>query len=374
MSPLPLASIVINNYNYARFLGEAIDSALGQTYQRTEVIVVDDGSTDESRQVISRYAGRVVPVLKANGGQASAFNAGFAACRGEVILFLDADDLLLSTAVERAVPLLADPAVVKVHWPLWMADEHGRKTGQMFPGPTLAEGDLREVVFRLGPTNHLSAPGGGSAWSRRFLERVLPLPEDVYPNGCDTHLFELAPFFGQLRAVREPQTLYRQHGNNDHSALCPEVKVRRELRFYECYCAALVRNCESLGVRVDMEAWRRHSWWHRLDRAMAEIATLPGPGRPFILVDDNTWEVGPISDRLPIPFLERDGQYWGPPPDDATAIQELERLRRQGIGLLVLGWPAFWWLDHYAGLRDYLRSTYRCVLENERLVAFDLGC
>src|SRR5688500_10169891 len=114
----PLASVIINNYNYGRYLGAAIDSALAQTYPHTEVVVVDDGSTDDSRQVIAGYGERVVPVLKENGGQASAFNAGFAASRGDVVLFLDADDLLLPGAVAAAVAHLADPEVVKVHWPL----------------------------------------------------------------------------------------------------------------------------------------------------------------------------------------------------------------------------------------------------------------
>ena len=87
-----LASIVINNYNYGRFLPEAIESALGHTYPNTEVIVVDDGSTDNSREVISKYGSRVISVLKANGGQGSAFNAGFAASKGDLIFFLDSDD------------------------------------------------------------------------------------------------------------------------------------------------------------------------------------------------------------------------------------------------------------------------------------------
>src|SRR5687767_6151914 len=85
----PLVSIIIDNYNYARFLPAAIDSALGQTYPNTEVIVVDDGSTDTSREVIRSYGGRVVPVLKENGGMMSAYNAGFSVSRGEVVVFLD---------------------------------------------------------------------------------------------------------------------------------------------------------------------------------------------------------------------------------------------------------------------------------------------
>src|SRR6516164_3747657 len=111
------ASIIINSYNYARFLGQAIDSALEQTYPYTEVIVVDDGSTDDSRAVLTGYGDRVRAVIKDNGGQASAFNAGLRVSRGEVVFFLDSDDALLSTAVARAVELFRDPEVVKVHWP-----------------------------------------------------------------------------------------------------------------------------------------------------------------------------------------------------------------------------------------------------------------
>src|SRR5256886_12063249 len=91
-APRPLVSILINNYNYGRFLREAIDSALRQTYTNTEVIVVDDGSTDDSRPIIAGYGSRIVPVLKENGGQASAFNAGFAVSKGQWICFLDSDD------------------------------------------------------------------------------------------------------------------------------------------------------------------------------------------------------------------------------------------------------------------------------------------
>jgi cellulose synthase/poly-beta-1,6-N-acetylglucosamine synthase-like glycosyltransferase len=111
---LPLASIIIDNYNYGRLLKDAIDSALAQTYRNTEVIVVDDGSTDNSREIIAGYGDRIIPVLKENGGQASALNAGFAVSQGDVILFLDADDVLLPTAAENAMPCFEDSGLVKV--------------------------------------------------------------------------------------------------------------------------------------------------------------------------------------------------------------------------------------------------------------------
>src|SRR4051812_29276317 len=201
MPQRPQASIVINNYNYGRFLGAAVDSALAQTHPGTEVVVVDDGSTDDSRDVIAAFGGRVIPVLKENGGQASAFNAGFAACRGEVVLFLDADDLLLPTAVERAVDLLGDPAVVKVHWPLWVIDEYGRRTGPTYPAAPLSQGDLRDVVLRNGPTSSVNAPTSGNAWSRKFLEEALPVHECGDKHGADAYLFTLAPIFGPIKSI-----------------------------------------------------------------------------------------------------------------------------------------------------------------------------
>ena len=85
MESKPIVSIIINNYNYDRFLAEAIDSALNQTYPHVEIIVVDDGSTDNSRNIIADYGNRIVPVLKSNGGQACSFNEGFKASQGEII-------------------------------------------------------------------------------------------------------------------------------------------------------------------------------------------------------------------------------------------------------------------------------------------------
>ena len=373
MSAFRVASIVITSYNYGRFLNNAIDSALNQTYPCTEVIVVDDGSRDSSPEIISAYGKRIIPVWKENRGQASAFNAGFGASRGDVVLFLDSDDSLLPTAVEKAVALLGDPGVAKAHWALWVVDEDGKKTGKLRPRRALVEGDLRSRVLREGPIDYNSPPTSGNAWARGFLEQVLPAPEKEYRTFADSYLIELAPFFGSVVAITEPQGFYRVHGQNNHLAADFGEMLARKLRCFEIQCSALRRCFPDPGIALDTEAWKAHSWWHRLYRATEEIAAVIPPGDTFILVDEGRWGTDDtIAGRHRISFVERDGQWCGRPPDDETAIREIERLRHAGSGFIVFAWPAFWWLDYYRGLHDYVRSHFQCLRENERLIVFDL--
>jgi SAM-dependent methyltransferase len=127
------------------------------------------------------------------------------------------------------------------------------------------------------------------------------------------------------------------------------------------WSAALEDNISSLDVV-----------WRNIYLISQEIMALIPPGDAFILVDHEVFRDELAIGRRPLPFLERDGKYWGPPPDDITAIRELERLRRSGASFIAFAWPAFWWLDHYSELHRHLRSQFRCVLENELLIVFDL--
>ncbi|MFH2107721.1 MAG: glycosyltransferase [Chrysiogenia bacterium] len=99
----PLVSVIIPNFNYGDFVAEAIESALGQSYPGVEVIVVDDGSTDSSAAVIAAFAGRIRHMAKENGGLSSARNAGISIAQGDLLLFLDADDVLSPDAVDGLV-------------------------------------------------------------------------------------------------------------------------------------------------------------------------------------------------------------------------------------------------------------------------------
>jgi glycosyltransferase involved in cell wall biosynthesis len=376
----PLFSIVINNYNYGRFIEEAIDSAMAQTYQPTEVVVVDDGSTDDSRDRIDRYGDRVVKVFQENAGQTAAMNAGFAASRGEFVLFLDSDDVLSSDVVERAVAVFDRyPQTVLVHWRMRVVDAAGKLMNETMPKLDPEEGQyLRSMVLTYGPNSFRRVPTSGNALRRSFVERVAPFPMNerelgLSSAGVDAYLSMLAPLFGLVRRLPEPSGRYRVHGNNSYAGSDFDAKMDRLLKLYESHCESLHKTCESLGVSCDTSLWRSRSWPHLLDRSLSEMREAIDLSKPFVLIDEAQWGMDCNDKHRAIPFLERDGVYWGRPANDRVAIEELTRLQAEGVQHVVVAWPAFWWLDHYAGFAQHLRQHARRLIDNERIIVFRLS-
>ncbi len=109
----------------------------------------------------------------------------------------------------------------------------------------------------------------------------------------------------------------------------------------------------------------------RLQVAKDGLTRLIPASQPFILIDEEQIR-GELAHSAAIPFLEKDGQYWGPPPDDETAIRELERLRQAGAKYLAVVWPCFWWLEHYSSFHRHLEGNCRCILRSEEIVVFQL--
>jgi glycosyltransferase involved in cell wall biosynthesis len=378
MGRIPLASIVISSYNYGRFLREAINGALTQTYEHREVVVVDDGSTDESREIVGSYGARIKAILKKNEGQASAFNAGVRASKGEVLFFVDSDDVLLPTAVEEAMRLLAKDDVAKVHWPLWVIDEAGIKTGQVLPGTDpLPEGDLQTAVLEAGADGYTWPPTTGNCWSRRFVDTVFPLPEAEYQTCPDYYLAALAPLYGAVKQIATPLGLYRIHGTNHgwRGPIEERLEVLRQRTDHTL--SVLTTHCRIKGLSLNVDLCRSNSWYSWLTRIylMArELSAIIPPDASWILADEGKLENRdvPLPGRRPMPFPEHDGEYWGQPEDDETAVREFERLRQTGAAFMVFAWPAFWWLDYYEKLHHCLRARFSCTLANERVVVFDL--
>lgn len=373
MSQLPLASIIIDNYNYGRFLAASIDSALHQDYPRTEIIVVDDGSTDHSREVMASYGNRIVTVFQENRGQAAAFNAGFRRSQGEVVVFLDADDSLFATAMNRAVEAVRGGPIVKAHWLLEVVDEQGKRTGKTCPRE-LVDGDLRDKILKDGPWCVPAPPTTCNAWTRRMLDGIMPIPEEDFRICADAYLVTLGWACGPTRRVGEPQGFYRLHRGSNYRGLPPLQKLRRDMEVYDRLCGALGEYFSRQGLTLDPENWKRRPWApHQIYQAGQELAGLIPAGATFIMVDADNW-VSPLCPGLrQLPFLERNGQYWGPPADDDNALGELKRMQKEfGAGYIAFAEPAFWWLDHYKSFTGHLRSRFRCALQNERLVVFDL--
>ncbi len=115
----------------------------------------------------------------------------------------------------------------------------------------------------------------------------------------------------------------------------------------------------------------KHADARRLQACRVELIELIPQSEPFVLVDEEQLR-GELPHVRAIPFLERNGEYWGPPEDDEKAIRELERLRQAGARYIAFTWPAFWWLDHYTKFYAHLRKMGRCVRRNQRLRVFDL--
>jgi Glycosyl transferase family 2 len=371
----PLVSVIVNNYNYAAYLGTAIDSALQQDYAHKEVVVVDDGSSDHSQDIIAGYGASVTRVYKPNGGQASALNAGFGASRGDIVVFLDADDLLLPSAVSNIATAFLEPGLSNVHWSMRVIDADGNDSGELRPSQPPAEGDFREQLINRGPSNLPCAPTSANAWSRVFLQCVHPIPEDIayYRRCADEYLYTLAPAFGRVRTIAEPQSCYRIHGQNIYSSRSFREKLDIELEGYEHQCRALSATLGRNGISVDAARWKEHSWFHRLDRAVTDIMRVVPDGANLALVDGGTWDAAEAFGlRNVYPFMHRNGVDRGPPFDCDAAIARLAEIRQQRGPYLAIAWPSYWWFDTYSQFFKHVERTAECVTKNDAIVIYRL--
>lgn len=290
----PLVSIVINNFNYGRYVGEAIDSALAQTYPRCEVIVVDDGSTDDSRAVIERFGQRVVAVFQQNQGQGGAMNAGFARARGDAVLFLDSDDTLEPDAVEKSMALLA-PGIDRVQFALALVDEHGRSLGAQYParGAALPSGPLAERITRGAIAN--TPPTSGNVFSRSVLENILPMPVEEWRICADSYLLVVSALHGSVAATDEPLGRYRIHRSNNWSAggLPTVEQLLKTFDNERRKLAALRTAARPLGMEV-------HDGWELtnpsyLDHRLYMLANH-ADRHPF--PEDSVWRLARIGLRM----------------------------------------------------------------------------
>jgi hypothetical protein len=209
---LPVVSVVITSFNYADYIARTIESVLAQTYPSVELIVVDDGSTDDSLAVIAGFGDRLRCIARQNGGEAAACNTGFAASRGAIVMFLDSDDVLYADAIATVVRHWS-PGAAKVQFYLDRIDAEGRPLGQRSPNLPFVPADkvpslLRRYAYYPAP------PTSGNAYARDVLERIMPLCEPAWQRGVDGCLNALAALYGPVVSIDAAHGGYRIHDRN----------------------------------------------------------------------------------------------------------------------------------------------------------------
>lgn len=224
----PLVTVLINNYNYGHYLEEAIESALAQTWQPLEIIVVDDGSTDNSRQILERFRDRITIILKDNGGQASAFNIGIQAAQGEIICFLDSDDYWVSEKVERIVAKYHEGPWGLVCHDLLEVDAEGsrlnNKTYTQHRNVILREGNVLEFLSSVGFI-WIFTPTSGMSICAALAKQIIPLPEQDFRISADNPLAFAAICFAPYGFINESLGFYRLHGSNRYDSIQPTEKI-----------------------------------------------------------------------------------------------------------------------------------------------------
>ena len=211
----PIVSVLIDTYNHERFIEQAILSVLEQDFPGSdrEILVVDDGSQDSTPQIVAKFAPQVRLIRKANGGQASAFNAGIPECQGEIVAFLDGDDRWAPGKLKLVVAAFSQNSDVGLI---------GHSITEV-----LADGACRSELVREFPRFRINSVAGARIFRRRksflgtsrmafraeLLRRIGPVPEALTIQ-ADEFLFTLGALFSEVLLLREPLTFYRLHGQN----------------------------------------------------------------------------------------------------------------------------------------------------------------
>lgn len=211
-SPSPTLAAVIVNYNYGRFVCDAVESVLAQHDRFDEVIVVDDGSTDDSLEVLSRFGTRIDLVAKANGGQLSAVLAGFDRARSDYVYVLDADDYVSPELVAVLRPALASRPI-KAQFQLVGVDAEKRPLQSQFPSYPAGYSTAQMRADNAAIGFYICPPTSGNVYRRDLVLRA-PANTVRRDEFIDGPLTLAAPYLGEVVSIARPLAYYRVHGKN----------------------------------------------------------------------------------------------------------------------------------------------------------------
>lgn len=247
----PFLTVLIDTYNHSAYIEQAVESVLSQDIApvEMEVLVVDDGSTDDTPQRIRKFEPRVRYLRKPNGGQASAFNLGIPQARGEIIAFLDGDDWWAAGKLRTVLDTFADhPEIGAVGHGFWQLEESSGNRQLIIPDRSY-DVSLRDAesasLFR-----HLRCFLGTSRFAARrtIAERILPIPTSLVVE-ADEFLFTMAVALGGAKVLDQPLFTYRLHdGNLFQFRGADDDRRRRKLAVHQALVCELPTRLRAAGI------------------------------------------------------------------------------------------------------------------------------
>jgi glycosyltransferase involved in cell wall biosynthesis len=270
---------LIDTYNYGRFIGEAIESVLAQDYpaEKMEILVVDDGSTDDTKERVAKYRERVKYLWKPNGGQASAFNLGIERASGEILALLDADDYWFPSKIRRVMEEFErQPKTGLVYHPFreFRSATCEWKNGDFNP----ISGNVAEEKKKI--LQYTACQTSGLTFRTRLLKELLPLNEGLTIQ-ADGLLAALIIFLAPVVAIPEPLAVYRIHGSNLYyhsSATIDRKRQAARIKTIKVFLKEMDRWLVQRGYSLrqpEILAFRRR-WQHLYE---IEEFLLEAPGR-----------------------------------------------------------------------------------------------
>ena len=257
-------SVVIPTYNYGRFVREAIDSVLAQTCAPLEIVVVDDGSTDDTEQIVRSYGDRVRYIRQENAGVAAARNTGIANARGEYIAFLDSDDVWLPEKLAKQLARFdSDPGLGLVYAGAERFDESGTLSVELDG----MEGWIAPELLRL--ERGVIASGSGMLLPKQVAEEVGGFDADLQPSEDWDFCYRVA-LRHRIGFVPEVLVRYRQHGSGLHLDV-PRMERAMMLALEKAFASR----------DPDIQSRRRRTYG-RMHRILAGCYFHRGAGRPFL--------------------------------------------------------------------------------------------
>jgi glycosyltransferase involved in cell wall biosynthesis len=389
-------TIAIPTYNRSKLLKFCIESTLDQDYKNIQVIVLDNASSDDTEDIVKGFDDPRITYVRnsVNVGLFQNWNRGIEVNKNPYLCLLQDDDVLLPGFVSASCKALCRNSSAAFSFTYASGiDIEGREIGiQNASG--LSEGTVKglDYLHRIVAGDDFVIHPTSVLMRSAALSQVGLFDTTHSKHSIDFNLyFRLAAKYDMV-FIPEYLVQIRRHKEADHITStkgCGPVSMtaermdaaayllqssRADDKSYRLWLAQRLLDLSMLrsGYTSELLPDLNLSWFEKREIARRELENMLPEGSTIILIDQDalSWEDFRHHDILP--FIGKNGCYWGPPASDAEALLELEKMHPLKARYLVFAWPAFWWFDHYKAFREYLLTHFRCLCKNSRLIIFEL--